>query len=193
MNEEQRKEKIAKQQDEQYLAIGKFVVNYEHLVDAIKFKFRIICGFGEEIKILIESFQASQLIEVLGNLVDLRTKDLEDGNQSKILLKQLIGDLKLLNAKRNSLIHSVWFIGWVNENTTDVSEITGKKFLTEKKKVWKKLTTLEINDSVADCKKFYEIMYTSWPIDLDLTPNEIPPFHEYYSRTNSGKWISLKP
>jgi len=61
--DEQQKIRIAQQQDEQYLAIGKFVVNYEHLLDAIKFKLRILCGFGEEIKILIEAFPASQSIE----------------------------------------------------------------------------------------------------------------------------------
>lgn len=190
--DEQQKIRIAQQQDEQYLAIGKFVVNYEHLLDAIKFKLRIICGFGEEIKILIEAFPASQSIEVLGNLVEWKTKDWDDDDQSKKLFKYLIQDLKTLNSKRNSFVHSVWFIDWVDENTTDVSEITGKKFLTEKKKSWKKLTAGEIDDAIDDCKMFYQIMYTSWPVDLLGSPNEVPPFHEFYSRTNSGKWISLR-
>ena len=192
MNEEERKEKIRLQQDEQYLAIGKFVVNYEHLLDAIKFKFKFICGNNEGIKILIEAFPASQTIEILGNLIDWKTNEWDDKNQSKLLFKYLVQDLKALNTKRNSFVHTQWFIGWSNKDSVDVSEITGKKFITDKKKTFKTLTTSEINDATADCKKFYEIMYTSWPIDIMPLNYQIPPFHEFYSRSKNGKWTSLR-
>lgn len=192
MTEEERKEKINKQQDEQYLAIGKFVVNYEHLLDAIKFKLKQICGNGEEIKILIEAFPAIQTIEILSNLIEWKIKEINESQESKKLFKRLIEDLKTLNTKRNFFVHTIWLIGWTNKDSTDVSEITGKKYLTEKKKIYKKLKTSEINDAIEDCKRFYQIMYTSWTIDKNDKHFKVPPFHELYSRNNKGKWESLR-
>lgn len=192
MNEEERKEKIRLQQDEQYLAIGKFVVNYEHLLDAIKFKLGNICGNNEGIKILIEAFPASQTIEILGNLIDWKTKEWDDNNQSKLLFKYLLQDLKALNTKRNSFVHTMWFIGWSSKDSVDVNEITGQKFLTDKKRTFKSLTASEINDATEDCKKFYEIMYFSWSIDIMHLNYQIPPFHECYSRSRNGKWTFIR-
>lgn len=192
MNEEERKEKIRLQQDEQYLAIGKFIVNYEHLLGAIKFKIERICGNNEGIKILIEAFPASQTIEILGNLIDWKTNALDDNNQSKLLFKYLVQDLKALNTKRNSFVHSIWFIDWSSKDSVDVSEFTGQKYLTDKKRTFKSLTASEINDATEDCKKFYEIMYFSWSIDIMPFNHQIPQFHEFYSRSKNGKWTFLR-
>ena len=190
MTEEERKEKLLNQKNEQYLAIGKFAVKFEHLIDAIKLKIKMLCGNREEIAILIEPLLAAQTIEMLNNLVEWKIKDFVNEEEKGLYLK-LLQDLKTLNTKRNSYIHTMWFIGWVSDKTTDATEFDGRKFITTKKKTWKKLTANDINSATQDCEMFYQIMYTSWSIDIFPIGN-VPPFHEFYSRARNGKWNSLR-
>ena len=105
------KKKLAQQQDNQYLAIGKFIVKFEHLFLAIKKKVEGFVGRSEKLLIILEVHSIRQTIDVLKKIIDYRTKDWNIDNPDRILYKDLIKDLNSMNQKRNSVIHTTWFIG----------------------------------------------------------------------------------
>lgn len=192
MTEEERKAKLKSQQNEQYLAIGKFVVNFEHLFYAIKNKLRFLCGTAEEVTILLEPFSASQTIGHLSNVLDWKLKNLKEDDPEKLLFKMLISDLKAINSKRNLIVHTMWFIGWSSEKDTDISKFVGHKFSSKKNSKFKKLTAAEIDTGTERCKVLYRLMFTAWTFETYLESYKVPPLTDFYHRESNGHWIELK-
>ena len=184
---ETRKEKLKRQEDEQYHSVGRFVVQFEHLFFAIKNKMKILCGNYEEVSLLLEPFSVRQTIDVLSNLINYKTKNWEKENNDKILFKKLIKDLNTLNQKRNALIHTTWFIGWQSEETTDISEFDGYKFSSQHNFKTKKLTANEINEMTKLSQDLYNVFFTVWPIDI-YSKNNLPEFSKIWSRDENGNW-----
>ncbi len=96
------KEKLLKQQEEQYQSIGKFIVKFEHLNLALKNKLEFFVGNSEELKILVEPQSFRITVDFFKKIIAWRTKDWPKEHPDIKLYNQLITDLKNLNlTKRN--------------------------------------------------------------------------------------------
>jgi hypothetical protein len=183
-------EKLIKQQEEQYLSIGKFVVKFEHLNLALKNKLEFFVGNSEELKILVEpqSFRIS--VDFLKKIIAWRTKHWPKEHPDIKLYNNLITDLNNLNNERNSVIHTTWFIGWRNDKTTDMTDFVGFKYSTTTNFKSKKLSAKEIDKLTQKCEILYRVFYTVWSIDnLGM---ELPVFSKIWKRDSPGNWIDLR-
>lgn len=174
---------IEEQMNAQYLAIGRFVVEFEHLIFAIKQKFNIFCGMYEELSLIVEKLTVKQSIDALNDIILYRIE-----NQDKddtLLYKQLIKDLNYINEYRNSIIHTMWLIGWRSESQTDITEFSGQKFSGSKnfKNRTNNVENLEYHTKVL--KSLWAVFWTCWPIDNVNTPK----LSELFLRNEKRIWI----
>lgn len=192
MNEFERKSKLADQIENQYLSIGKFVVNFEHLFSAIKFKIAHLCGWSQETHVLLEPFSVRQTIAALEDIITLKLQTISVDEKDVNLYKFLIKDLNDLNDKRNVIIHTTWLIGWQNKSSTDVSQFIGHKFSSQLNKKYKTYSAAEIDLLTNRCKTLYSVFYTVWPIDIHLPQEEKIDFYKLYNRDSERNWNEIK-
>lgn len=127
--------KRKKQMAELYQAYGQFVVEFEHVYEAIRTCIIFILydhGLREQkySRILIAHESFNQLLEKLRALVYLGFEGDPDSYQH---LDDLFKHTSNLIKKRNTIIHSTWYIGWGNEYTEDFDVANGTKFRIPKK------------------------------------------------------------
>jgi len=130
MNETERKEGWERDTNELYRSIGEFVVKFEHVCSAIQTSIIFLldrAGLHNQsiTQILLAGLTADPLRTLFESLI-AETQVLDDIERK--IVKVALNRFQKLTEERNDIVHSVWFIGWGNESTTDFSEVTGMKF-----------------------------------------------------------------
>jgi hypothetical protein len=105
-------------------------VKFEHACHAIQFGIigLLACaGLQNQgvAQIIVAGLTAEPLRKLFQSLV-AQSQILND-NEKKILNIMLKRFQELTN-ERNDIIHSMWFVGWGDENTTDFSQVKGMKY-----------------------------------------------------------------
>ena len=116
--------KLRKQAEEIYIEYGKFIVMFEHMVDALKNSIMLCIGINsgvrhDVIEILLNGFKLNNYTDKLFALYCLIYPDDEDGKQ---LVDKLLKKVVSLNTERNKVVHGLWFIGFCGPEDTDFSE-----------------------------------------------------------------------
>ena len=105
-------------------------MKFEHACHAIQFGIigLLACaGLQNQgvAQIIVAGLTAEPLRKLFQSLV-AQSQILND-NEKKILNIMLKRFQELTN-ERNDIIHSMWFVGWGDENTTDFSQVKGMKY-----------------------------------------------------------------
>jgi len=115
--------------DEIYRAIGKFVVEFELICYWIRFGITFILhneGLHNQnvTQILLARIGAEELRSSFESLVNelYNLNDIE-----KKIFKNAIKRFQDLITDRNNVVHSTWFVGYGNENSTDFKTTVGHK------------------------------------------------------------------
>ncbi len=148
MDEGQRMEIWKKDTDEFYRAVGEFVVKFELVCSAIQGCITFIlhmAGLQQQniTQVLLAGATAEPLRTLLESLV-AETQKLNKNEQK--ILKNALNRFQTLTSQRNDMIHSTWYVGYGNENTTDFSEASGIKYHKNKDGVATKLLTKKADD-----------------------------------------------
>lgn len=180
------KDKYSAQTADIYRALGKFIVQFEHLMYAAKVKINMLCGLGKETALLLEPYTARQTIDLISDLIAQRTDEVKLDPEDLDLFKRLVSDLRAINTERNRVVHTVWFIGWASDKDTDFSEAHGFKFTSQKHFKVHKISSA-LFDALSDrCRELYKVMSTGWPIDIE--PLRGPSLSSLFERSSDGRW-----
>lgn len=130
MNESERRERRKNDTDELYREIGEFVVKFEHVGHAIQTGIIFLLdGAGlhnqNVTQILLAGLTAEPLRTLFESLV-AETQQLNTNEQ--VIVKDALNRFQKLTQNRNDIVHSIWFIGWGNEQSTDFTDASGIKF-----------------------------------------------------------------
>lgn len=164
----------------QYLAIGKFLVKFEHMIEAMKYRFKFLFSMTKNIELLIKPLSARQMISVLKDLIETKEITVEE----KELFKKLLKDLEKLNTKRNLLVHSTWYIGWKSKDEDLNKEI----FKGRSREEFIDMTLTEIENLIVKCEEFHSLFWSLWSIDPEPISNNVPKFNEMWNRSENGNW-----
>lgn len=182
------KEKYSNQTAELYRALGEFIVQFEHLMFATKNKINLLCGLGNETRLLLEPYTARQTIDLICKLIHEHSDRVKLDPQDQELFKKLVSDLRTINTERNRVVHTTWFIGWASEKETDFSEANGFKFSSQKNFKVHTVNSVLFDKLTERCKGLYKVMFTVWPIEIE--PLRGPPLHTKFERGDDAKWKS---
>lgn len=139
MDEEQRK-LFESQTKEQFEELGRFVQQFEQMVNAVRFACLQLTTRGVEHQRLMNiifhhrSLTAGPLFEIMrslfGEIVNDEKNSIEKNEVTAIngVLQQIHTEYQSLLERRNTLLHGTWYIGWVSENQKDFSEFLVSKF-----------------------------------------------------------------
>lgn len=142
-----RDEKILKQTTEQYANIGRFIQEFELVVQALRFLPAIFLPRGngnmqDLVNIILHhsAMTAKPLLDIYRAMATvIKKKQFEQGPPDKKeeemtedLLKHVGKTFTEMIEKRNSIVHGTWFIGWGNEHTEDFSESPSMKGFVKK-------------------------------------------------------------
>jgi hypothetical protein len=185
------KEKYEAQTSDLYRALGKFVVQFEHLMWAAKNKINLLCGHGQETALLLEPYTSRQTIDLISDLIHQRAEKISLDAEDQVLFKALVSDLRSINTERNKVVHTTWYIGWCSDEDTDFSEAHGHKFSSQLN-----FKVLKVNSGVFEtltvrCQELYNVMFTLWPIEIEQLRG--PPLHTNFVRANNGSWSRREP
>jgi hypothetical protein len=129
MTPEERNEKFDRQTEEQYSALGRCVVHFELLVNAMRVGIVTILeqnGLRNQqlTNILLANITAAPLKQVLQAIVGqvVRLNSTERGICDRIFER-----VEALTKRRNEIVHGTWFIGWVGVEDVDFSVARGHK------------------------------------------------------------------
>lgn len=130
MDEDKRQELREEQSAELYRAIGEFTVKFEHVCHALQTTIIFMlhkAGLQQQsvAHVILAGLTAEPLKTLFAALV-AETQTLDD-DEHKIVNNALMR-FQSLTEKRNGIIHSTWFIGWGNEQTTDFSTADAFKY-----------------------------------------------------------------
>jgi hypothetical protein len=132
VNEYESQELRDSQTEELYRVIGKFVVKFEHVCHSIQIAIIFMlhqAGLQDQKQRVAHVILAGQTAEPLKSLFSslvAETQSLDDSD--KKIVANAVKRFELLTERRNEIIHSTWFIGWGNSETTDFSTATGFKY-----------------------------------------------------------------
>lgn len=148
MSEAERQEKLRKQTDELYLAIGKFVVKFEHVCRALRDGIMWMLyekGLADQriADLMVVGLPATPLTDRFISLV-AHTQQLSPGAQA--IVNEIVGRVRELNKKRNEVIHGTWFIGWASTVQTDFSTASGFKIVKKQNVVQHKPLEMRVED-----------------------------------------------
>ncbi len=130
MKEEERQKRRQEDVDDLYRSIGEFVVKFEHVCFAVQTGILFLldqAGLHNQniSQVLLAGVTADPLRTLFESLV-AETQTLNDIELK--MVKNALKRFQKLTEERNDIVHSTWFIGWGNENTTDFSNAAGMKY-----------------------------------------------------------------
>ena len=148
MNEAERQEKLRQQTDEQYLAIGKFVVKFEHICRELRDGIMWMLyekGLADQriADLMVEGLTAAPLTDRFVSLV-AHTQQLSPG--AEVIVKEILARVRDLIPKRNEVIHGTWFIGWGSTTQTDFSTASLEKICKKKNVARRKRLDMRVED-----------------------------------------------
>lgn len=163
MNEEERLKIRDLQTSELYANIGEFVVKFEHLCHAMQ-SVIIFMMHGQGLRnqqvanILLAGYTADPLRALLESLIGeiVKTND----NDKKII-KNILLRIQKLTENRNDVVHSIWYIGWGNEQTQDFSDAPGHRLHKNKQGAALKTFNYKSDDFsafVEEAEKLYSLI-----------------------------------
>jgi hypothetical protein len=133
--DEELKEKFQEQTEDLYAAIGRFVVEFEHVCNYMRNIIMTILakeGLSNDnvMQILLSDQTAEPLRSVVTSLI-AETQMLSV--QEKTIINKITSRVQDLTKTRNDVIHGTWFIGWASVGDKEFTEAPGIKFKKIKK------------------------------------------------------------
>jgi len=143
-----------KTRDEQtakiYARIGEYVVEFSQLVHWLKIMLASSIAKNSSqqptVNDLLDELSDGALIRVVRrHLVAPEYRSTED----RKIIDEILGRIGSAEAERNQLLHSVWFVGWGNEQTTDWSKAARIKSTAKRTKIGASESHNESEESIA--------------------------------------------
>jgi hypothetical protein len=130
MDQKERQERWKQDTGALYRVIGEFVVTFEHACHAIQVCVIFLLGNAgltnqRATQIILAGVTADPLRTLFESLVG-ELVELNDAERK--IIKNAVSRFQKLTESRNDIIHTTWFVGWGNEDTTDFSEASGHKY-----------------------------------------------------------------
>ena len=147
--EESRDARRIRQTNENYQALGEFIITFEEMIDATRRSCMFILSRGDfygqklaNVALHHRSMTAKPLLDIMIALYGTLLSDENVRNAKQIastdaeafkgVLNQINKEASDLYETRNNLLHGTWFVGYGNEHTVDFSEFLLTKFTTSK-------------------------------------------------------------
>lgn len=122
----------------QYAALGRFVQNFELMVDsarqAIYWMLQTNGAHNDDLQILLNhrSLTARPLLEICESMLTRRFSEYQgvaaaDCDMARKILKQIRNEWQSLDEKRDSIVHATWRIGWGDIDAGFESKIPATK------------------------------------------------------------------
>lgn len=169
--EKSREQRFERQTKEQYEALGRFVQEFEQMVDAARFGcLMITAGNGREqqrmnIVLHHSALSAMPMFEIfralLGTIIYRDGFDIAEQKIFTSVIKDVHERYRSVASKRNDLIHATWYIGWASEDQQDFSEFLAKKHKVtgDQLKLAKNPTnTTELELITQECSRLNEVI-----------------------------------
>ncbi|HPD60476.1 MAG TPA: hypothetical protein PKV48_01780 [Thermodesulfobacteriota bacterium] len=130
MDEKERQDRRLKDTAKLYQAIGEFVVKFELACLSVQTCIVFIlhnAGLTDQriSQILLAGLTADPLRMLFDSLV-AQTQKLND--KERKIIKNALNRFQKLTEERNDIVHSTWFIGYGDRETTDFSKASGMKY-----------------------------------------------------------------
>lgn len=130
MDKKERQTRRLKDTAELYQAIGEFVVKFGFACDSVQTCIVFIlnnAGLTDQriSQILLAGLTAEPLRMLFDSLVG-QTQMLND--KEREIIRNVLNRFQKLIEERNDILHSTWFIGYGNRETTDFSKAHGMKY-----------------------------------------------------------------
>jgi hypothetical protein len=141
MPDETHDKKYSRQTGEQFEALGRFVQEFEQLVDAVRTTSMHLLSSNSpkqqqlvNVVLFHKSLTAQPLFEIMRGLYAVFIKEFpervsaDDLEVINAVMRYCATEFSKLAQVRNDLLHGTWFIGWANEKQEDFSELQVHKF-----------------------------------------------------------------
>jgi hypothetical protein len=171
MPDETRNEKYQRQTKEQFEELGRFVQQFEQMVDAARFSCVQLTSSSAQHQSLMNvtfhhrSMTAEPLIQIMRALYGEKIKTIkpetEEVDTISSILSQIGRDYSKLAGKRNELLHGTWYIGWANPADDDFSDLKVAKFKTPATGLALAETPKKVEDLreiTAECKRVGDLI-----------------------------------
>lgn len=132
---ETRDEKFKRQTQEQFEALGRFVQDFELMVEAVRFGGAGLLSAGRLANIVFHhsALTAAPLFEIFRAMViealaeSDRDVPAREQDVANAVLTSIADQYNHLVARRNELLHGTWHIGWASPDQEDFSKIPAMK------------------------------------------------------------------
>lgn len=185
---EEKRSRFRAQEIDAYQTIGRFLVEFNHVVYAANQKIHWDMALSSRIEdndivsFFIDSLSDRKLIEAL-EVQFARFNKTDHPNRS--IFKDLIKELFGLVEFRNRIVHRTWLVGWTFDEQEDWTKLTGIKG-----GKFHELSIDEIKEKIELCRILYRVFYTVWDLHgLDADPGILG---RVWRRDPANGWIDLR-
>lgn len=135
MDPAERKKIYEAQTGQLYEAIGKCVVNFEHVCFTMHEGITLLlCWDGLRTQRLARVLLADLTAYPLKSILQAMIAELAPlPPEEKVICDTIFSRVQKLIERRNDIIHSTWFVGWAHPEDTDFSTVDGHKWARGKK------------------------------------------------------------
>lgn len=127
--EKERKAQFDRQTAEQYAAVGKFAVHFEHTCQELRTGIIWMLDrhglTNQNVATLLLVRLTADSLQSIFRAILSETVDLTD--DARRIVDDIMSRHQKLREERNEIIHNAWFIGWGSAQQTDFAEITAMK------------------------------------------------------------------
>lgn len=124
-----------------YAAIGRFIVEFEQLIDAIRthIYFTLMTNGLQDFKLAnnvvhSKALTAFPLIDMMSSMLSDQGHLVDEADETKgQVWHYIIKQSSVAAERRNQIAHGTWFIGWGNKQTESWSKLEGYKIVPSKK------------------------------------------------------------